>query len=360
MKVLLAFLIITSGWIAPAWAQTDDGAGPGGTPAAPNYSVPPLPPSVKPITPDNPAGPAQPHPRVVPPPASEDFEPPPETAQPNYSEPLSSEELEAAWEAVDPSWHVNSGDDIGLDEEAGAPEDPPGDDGDQPVDIEDEDDEASWETALEGHATEEMEEAGNPDSGTGETSASSFEELLIQRDGVEFEYEGSIYVWRDGVPFEKNRDGTLMALEPPDDLYVVADDGRQWLSRSADGDVYINVAPRIWATINFSNNSNIIEEESEPVLDVFGESLAGQALSRHRLIIAGHTSRTGSQEYNLKLSRQRAQSVSHYLVERHGIDPGRLILHGYGFTKPIADNETEEGQALNRRVEFILLGPVED
>lgn len=191
-------------------------------------------------------------------------------------------------------------------------------------------------------------------SGTG---IDSFEDLLTRQDGVEFQHQGRTYVWVSGIPHEKNSDGSLTAVEAPENLYVRADDGRKWLSREADGTIFIEVSPKIWATINFAHNSDVIDEDSKPVLDVFGQSLKSPALSEHRLIIAGHTSSAGNADYNLKLSRRRAQSVARYLAEEHQINPERLILHGYGDTKPIDDNLTEEGQALNRRVEFILLGP---
>ncbi len=70
--------------------------------------------------------------------------------------------------------------------------------------------------------------------------------------------------------------------------------------------------------------------------------------------ISGHTDHMGSMEYNIILSHDRAGAVVRYLVSQ-GIEPGRLSSKGYGKTKPIADNETEEGRQLNRRVEFKVL-----
>ena len=70
--------------------------------------------------------------------------------------------------------------------------------------------------------------------------------------------------------------------------------------------------------------------------------------------ISGHTDSEGSEQYNQKLSEGRAQSVVNYLVE-HGADPSRLIAKGYGESYPIETNITEEGRAVNRRVEFRLL-----
>ncbi|MEA3448573.1 MAG: OmpA family protein [Bacteroidota bacterium] len=70
--------------------------------------------------------------------------------------------------------------------------------------------------------------------------------------------------------------------------------------------------------------------------------------------ISGHTDNKGSLEYNLKLSRERAKSVVDYLIE-HGVDRDRLKYEGYAFKQPIADNDTEKGRQLNRRVEFTVL-----
>lgn len=70
--------------------------------------------------------------------------------------------------------------------------------------------------------------------------------------------------------------------------------------------------------------------------------------------IAGHTDSQGTEEYNLDLSRRRAEAVLAYLVG-NGEDPGRFEVIGYGETQPVADNATEEGRARNRRIEFIAL-----
>jgi outer membrane protein OmpA-like peptidoglycan-associated protein len=69
--------------------------------------------------------------------------------------------------------------------------------------------------------------------------------------------------------------------------------------------------------------------------------------------IAGHTDSTGSDEYNQKLSERRALAVYKYLVEQD-VDKERLSTQGFGETQPIDDNETEQGRARNRRVEFYL------
>jgi len=76
-------------------------------------------------------------------------------------------------------------------------------------------------------------------------------------------------------------------------------------------------------------------------------------LTESAVIIEGHTDNVGSEQKNKTLSEQRATSVLNYLVER-GVDKKRLQAIGYGLTKPVADNKTEEGRAKNRRVELVI------
>lgn len=69
--------------------------------------------------------------------------------------------------------------------------------------------------------------------------------------------------------------------------------------------------------------------------------------------IDGHTDESGTEEANKKLSVQRAQAVVNFLI-MFDIDPTRMTYNGYGSTKPLAKNDTEEGRRLNRRVEFTI------
>ena len=85
--------------------------------------------------------------------------------------------------------------------------------------------------------------------------------------------------------------------------------------------------------------------------------LAAEWLEQHpnaRLRIQGHSSAPGSEEYNLDLSRQRARGVMRVLVD-YGVSPDRLEVVGYGESRPIAPNDTREGRALNRRIEFVVV-----
>jgi OOP family OmpA-OmpF porin len=69
------------------------------------------------------------------------------------------------------------------------------------------------------------------------------------------------------------------------------------------------------------------------------------------VVIEGHTDNIGTAAYNKKLSQRRAEAVKQYLVEQDGINANRITAVGFGFDRPIATNDTEEGRQKNRRVE---------
>lgn len=101
--------------------------------------------------------------------------------------------------------------------------------------------------------------------------------------------------------------------------------------------------------INFETGSDVLSESSYGVLDRV--VLLMNFNANYNLVIEGHTDSQGDDELNMKLSEKRANAVKNYLVSK-GIDPARLTAIGYGETRPIADNATEEGRAQNRRVEL--------
>ena len=71
--------------------------------------------------------------------------------------------------------------------------------------------------------------------------------------------------------------------------------------------------------------------------------------------VGGHTDNLGPEKANQKISEKRALSVKKYLMDKFNISGDRLIVKGYGSTKPIADNKTQEGRSKNRRVEFKII-----
>jgi outer membrane protein OmpA-like peptidoglycan-associated protein len=72
------------------------------------------------------------------------------------------------------------------------------------------------------------------------------------------------------------------------------------------------------------------------------------------ILIEGHTDSDGAEDYNLELSRRRAQSVANHLGGV-GVDPTRFTMMGYGEVQPVASNATPDGKALNRRVEVAIM-----
>ena len=107
----------------------------------------------------------------------------------------------------------------------------------------------------------------------------------------------------------------------------------------------------------FATGSDEIESRSYPLLN----NVAG-VLSRHPDIesvrIEGHTDNTGDPAFNVDLSQRRAKSVMTYIVEK-GVSDARLVSEGYGPDQPVDSNDTDEGRANNRRVEFTILGGAE-
>ena len=101
--------------------------------------------------------------------------------------------------------------------------------------------------------------------------------------------------------------------------------------------------------INFDFNKATLKPSSYPKLDQLVQIL--KDYPDYSLSIAGHTDSKGADDFNLGLSYERAASARTYLLSK-GITVERIEARGYGETKPIADNATAAGQALNRRVDF--------
>ena len=102
--------------------------------------------------------------------------------------------------------------------------------------------------------------------------------------------------------------------------------------------------------IYFEYNRAVIRDVSFPILNTVAQVL--RDFPDITIEIQGHTDDRGSDEYNLRLSGERAASVLSYLTQQ-GISSGRLTARGYGETRPIETNRTDAGRATNRRVEFV-------
>lgn len=107
--------------------------------------------------------------------------------------------------------------------------------------------------------------------------------------------------------------------------------------------------------VTFPTGKSSLKEDFTNVLD--SVALVLKEYDQTVIEVAGHTDSVGSEESNQSLSEARASSVAGYLVDKD-IKKKRILVVGHGETRPIADNNTEEGRELNRRVELTLV-PVE-
>ena len=115
-------------------------------------------------------------------------------------------------------------------------------------------------------------------------------------------------------------------------------------------------APRrkiILRGVNFDFDEATIRRDAADVLDEAAEILRDQP--DIDVSVDGHTDAIGSEQYNERLSAQRARTVVDYL-SRHGADPSRLHARGFGESHPVASNDSDERRAQNRRVELNIVG----
>lgn len=103
--------------------------------------------------------------------------------------------------------------------------------------------------------------------------------------------------------------------------------------------------------VYFNTDESEILPDSYPILDSLYAFLTNNT---YRIEISGHTDSIGTEKRNLELSTARANAIKDYLVIK-GIFPQRIIIYGFGSLKPVADNRTEEGRKMNRRVEIKII-----
>jgi outer membrane protein OmpA-like peptidoglycan-associated protein len=115
---------------------------------------------------------------------------------------------------------------------------------------------------------------------------------------------------------------------------------------------------RILEQINFAFDSDEILESSFELMRQIARVITDNPQLR-RIEIQGHTDDQGRAEYNSELSQRRADSVKAWLVE-HGVEESRLTPIGYGQTRPLVPNDSEENRARNRRVQFVIVEQDED
>ena len=118
----------------------------------------------------------------------------------------------------------------------------------------------------------------------------------------------------------------------------------------------INVTFTEDAGVYFDTNKSNVKGTSAATLD----KLAGifKEYPKSNILVEGHTDSAGPEDYNMKLSQQRAESVTNYLIAQ-GISATRFSTKWYGENQPKADNATAEGKSKNRRVELAIVASEE-
>ena len=107
---------------------------------------------------------------------------------------------------------------------------------------------------------------------------------------------------------------------------------------------------------NFAFDSSNLPAQVKKEIDGFISDLKGDpsVIESAMFLVAGHTDNIGSDDYNYELGKRRADAVSRYLITQKKMDPMRVVTVSYGENAPLAENNTQQGRAKNRRVEILV------
>lgn len=153
---------------------------------------------------------------------------------------------------------------------------------------------------------------------------------------------GLLCACRSGPP-------TLFVDDADRKAYGHDDDAEERRAREELADIQSKVETGTLPKIQFEFDRDEITPESDPTLILVARLLMKNP--RLKVICLAHTDSVGTVEYNLDLSERRARSVKEFLV-KEGVPPPSIRFKGMGYSRPLADNATDEGRAKNRRVEF--------
>ena len=152
----------------------------------------------------------------------------------------------------------------------------------------------------------------------------------------------------DGVLDSVDKCPTVYARTPDGCPPVVAEPAPAPIPAPAPA---VAVAPMvILGDVNFAFDSAVLKPSAKEKIDKAVAHVQG--LPDETFELLGHTDSIGTEEYNMGLSQRRADAVRNAMIKL-GVAPERLVARGYGESKPIATNSTEEGRAENRRVELL-------
>ncbi|QKE62742.1 OmpA family protein [Aquipseudomonas campi] len=113
--------------------------------------------------------------------------------------------------------------------------------------------------------------------------------------------------------------------------------------------VEVSEAVRVELDVKFDFDKSVVKEDSMADIQSLADFM--KQYPQTSTVVEGHTDSVGSDAYNQGLSERRANAVRDVLVNQYGVEAGRVSSVGHGEAQPVADNETDEGRAVNRRVE---------
>ena len=158
----------------------------------------------------------------------------------------------------------------------------------------------------------------------------------------------------DDITSPASDDYTICPLQAPTEYTI--DKEALFASLMAGSDRYVATdrGLEIELNVTFAHNSSQITEAFDAEIANTADILNQNA--DLRVIIEGHTDSTGTDQYNEWLSRKRATAVAERMVNKYGVNPEQLETRGMGESQPIADNDSEEGRQMNRRVILVIPG----
>ena len=112
--------------------------------------------------------------------------------------------------------------------------------------------------------------------------------------------------------------------------------------------------PAVGLDIKFKTNSAELTEDAKALVKQLADAMKSEQLSKYHFLVEGHTDSVGKAEYNMSLSKRRAQAVKDYLVTAYGVPRNRLEAIGRGQTMPI--NASDPANPANRRVQVVNIG----
>jgi len=159
--------------------------------------------------------------------------------------------------------------------------------------------------------------------------------------------------WSTTIKLTKDNKEVWLYVQPTEDGYFMVIAEKEAMKQDIQANEMfdaLNKEGSIALYINFETGKADIKPESQKIIDQIVQMMKDNP--DLKISVEGHTDNVGTPQSNQTLSENRAKAVMNAIISK-GIDKSRLSSKGWGQTKPIADNQTEEGKAKNRRVELV-------